>query len=86
MADIFGKNKGIAYSLGIADDISWDEDMAQRGYDVYMYDPTIDALPKEHQKFHFFKQGIGKNSDMITLDEAITCNGHASHEGMKNGY
>ena len=47
-----------------------------------MYDPTIDALPKEHEKFHFFKQGIGKNSDMITLDEAITCNGHVSHEGM----
>ena len=33
------KNKGIAYSLGIADDVSWDEDMAQRGYDVYILNP-----------------------------------------------
>ena len=31
MPDVF-RGGGIAYSFGINDDVSWDEDMAKRGY------------------------------------------------------
>ena len=34
----------IAYSFGICDDVSWDKDMASRGYDIFMYDHTIDMI------------------------------------------
>lgn len=43
MLNVFHGN--IAYSFGINDDVSWDEDVANRGYEVYLYDHTIDALP-----------------------------------------
>ena len=49
---------GVAYSFGINDDVSWDDDMASYGYEVYMYDHTIDALPYVKGAFHFFKKGI----------------------------
>lgn len=50
---------GIAYSFGINDDVSWDTDMANYGYDVYMYDHTIDRLPLDNPNFHFHKCGLG---------------------------
>ena len=34
----------IAYSFGISTDVTWDKEMASRGYDVFMYDHTIDKL------------------------------------------
>lgn len=42
MIDNFQKS-GVAYSFGINDDVSWDTDMVNRGYEIFMYDPTIDA-------------------------------------------
>lgn len=59
MVDNFQSNGGIAYSFGLNDDVSWDSDMAARGYEIFMYDPTIDGLPQENERFHFFKAGIG---------------------------
>lgn len=77
---------GIAYSFGIADDVSWDSDMVRRGYDVFMYDPTIDALPQNHERFHFFKEGIlgieVKEQSMNTLENFIKRNGHESKSDM----
>ncbi|SFL19511.1 Methyltransferase domain-containing protein [Pseudovibrio ascidiaceicola] len=49
---------GIAYSLGIKSDVSWDIGMVERGYKIFQYDHTIDALPFEHPYFNFRKQGI----------------------------
>ena len=57
MADDF-ESGGLAYSFGISDDVAWDTDMAQRGYDIYMYDPTIQELPYQQPKFHFCCAGI----------------------------
>ena len=77
---------GIAYSFGIANDVSWDWDMVQRGYDVFMYDPTIDALPFNHEKVHFFKEGILgieiKEQHMNTLENFIKLNGHENKSNM----
>ncbi len=58
-----------AYSFGIGRNVSWDEVMAERGMEVYMYDPTIDKLPKENKRFHFYRQGItGRGYDGIYSD------------------
>lgn len=80
------KEGGIAYSFGISDDVSWDSDMVDRGYDVYMYDHTIPALPMEKERFHFFKQGLaGDNSaypQLATLKKYLEENGHSSHQHM----
>lgn len=76
----------IAYSFGIDHDVSWDADMSAKGYDVYMYDHTIDALPEENEKFHFFKIGIADSHnhapDVDILDNLLRTNGHQNEHGM----
>ena len=42
MANHFKKNQ-VAYSFGIDREISWDNAMADKGYQIYMYDNTIEA-------------------------------------------
>ena len=85
MVDNF-QNSGVAYSFGISDDVSWDADMAARGYEIFMYDPTIDALPAANPKFHFFREGIaGTDIDdrsFNTLEHFIGANGHANCDNM----
>lgn len=74
-----------AYSFGIADDVSWDEEIAGRGIDVFMYDHTIDKLPRQHPRFHYFKQGITgkkKGEDLRTLQEILEYNGHAQRTNL----
>ena len=77
---------GIAYSFGISDDVSWDKDMASRGYDVFMYDHTIDGLPEENARFHWSKLGIadGVSLDerLKTLEELISMNHHENERDM----
>lgn len=84
MADCFeGK---AAYSFGIANDVSWDNEMAEHGYNVYMYDPTINSIPFERKEFHFFKKGIADRrpytDDYATLEELLNENGHNETKGM----
>ena len=62
------KSGGIAYSFGISDDVSFDKDIASKGYDVFMYDHTVGGLPEANKNFHFFKQGI---ADGVTQDERL---------------
>ena len=79
-------NNGIAYSFGICDDINWDNDIADKGYDVFMYDHTVDKLPFERNKFHFFKKGISGisniNNNLNTLEYYIEQNGHKNYNNM----
>ncbi len=88
MVDNFNASEGgaIAYSFGICDDVSWDADMAARGYEIFMYDPTIDALPATHPKFHFFREGIAgfefKEHLLNTLEHFIGVNGHTNCDNM----
>lgn len=46
------------YSFGIGTEVSWEEDMATRGIDVYCYDHTIGHMPGNNEKLHFFRNGI----------------------------
>ena len=76
----------IAYSFGIAQNVVWDRDMASRGYDVFMYDHTIDGLPEENPRSHWYKLGIGDGSGrderLKTLEELISRNGHEGKRDM----
>lgn len=59
MADRFRPGQ-VAYSFGIADDVSFDLALAERGLQLFMYDHTISRLPLSHPGFHFFKRGIAE--------------------------
>lgn len=75
----------IAYSFGIANDVSWDWDMAKHGYNIFMYDHTIKSLPLNNPKFHFFKMGLCGNDrqpNMKTLNEFLKFNGHSDKYGI----
>ena len=77
---------GVAYSFGIADEVSWDVAMSQIDYEIFMYDMTIDGLPEENPKFHFFKEGIGgvkeEKKSLDTLENFIKRNGHENNQYM----
>lgn len=79
--------KKIAYSFGIADDVSWDLDIARRGLDVYMYDHTIEDIPEQNERFHYFHIGIGTSDEssdtqLKPLEELMKSNGHLNEYGM----
>jgi hypothetical protein len=44
---------GAALSLGIADDVSWDEDVAAHDINVLQFDPSVSAPPVENARFRF---------------------------------
>ena len=77
---------GIAYSFGINDDVSWDEDMAKHGYNVYMYDHTIEALPYRRAEFYFHRCGIASSRllspCMETLEHLLQTNCHMDINNM----
>ena len=85
MLDDFSGEK-IAYSFGIGEDVAWDKDMASRGYDVFMYDHTIDGLPEHNSRFHWSKlgiaDGIAQDDRLRTLDELIAANHHEDKRDM----
>lgn len=75
----------IAYSLGICDDVSWDKDMADRGYEIYQYDHTIEGLPEKNNRFHWFKVGLTgqeETENLKQLETLIKSNGHNDVSGM----
>lgn len=80
------KPDGIAYSFGINNDVSWDDAVAGCGYQIFMYDMTINDLPKHRLEFHFFKEGISGKKDPInrldTLENFLERNGHQNQRNM----
>ena len=80
MLDDFSSRKiDAAYSFGINDDVSWDEAMAALGMDIFMYDHTIEKLPKQNSRFHFFKEGVTGDPEekgLETLTRLVARNGH----------
>lgn len=80
------KSGHIAYSIGVGHEISWDTEMVNRGFDLYMYDHTIDALPYQNEHFHFFHKGISgvetNDSVFCTIASAQKKNGHDNEKHM----
>lgn len=80
-----GGNK-IAYSIGLKKGISWDQDMVDLGYHIYMYDPAINRLHLNNRRFHRFRIGIeavpSKDKKHLTLQEMILQNHHEKERRM----
>ena len=80
------ENIKIAYSFGISVMIQFDDYLANKGIDVYMYDHTINGLKYNHPKFHWKKIGICGNNErteqLKTLEDLIKENGHTNEKNM----
>ncbi|MBF0181019.1 MAG: hypothetical protein HQM03_13435 [Magnetococcales bacterium] len=73
--------EGIAgvISLGIGQNVAFDAFFADRGVDVYQYDPTIDAPPRAHPRFHFQQVGLGPADtppDQPVITHTVGPDGH----------
>lgn len=77
---------GVAYSLGINDDVSWDLDMAAHGISIFQYDHTIDGPPEQHPLFHWepvcISGGVDDAAGRQTLEALIKRNGHEGRTDM----
>lgn len=51
MVDNFCQKEKIAYSFGISNDSTWDSAISKIGFDVYMYDHTIQGIDEDNNKF-----------------------------------
>ena len=51
--------------FGVSDDVDFELDFLEKypSTQIYLYDHTIDALPKNHQNFNYRKMGIGARKD-----------------------
>ena len=75
----------IAYSFGI-NSVNFEQDLANKGIDVYIYDNVIKSLPYKHNKFHWEKFVLGrenkKDGNIKTLEKLIKTNGHTKEINM----
>ena len=71
---------GAVYSIGLGNDVSFDEELAKMGKEIFMFDHTVDSPPASHANFHFFRQGAGKENDdtagLYTIEHQIRALGH----------
>jgi hypothetical protein len=74
-----------AYSFGIADDVSWDLEVARRGIPVHQYDHSIPHLPEENPLFRWQPTRLTAVVDdpwSATLEGLVQANGHAGSRNL----
>jgi hypothetical protein len=54
-----------AYSLGIADNVSWDLAIAARGIPVEQFDYSVSRSPVRHPRFRFHRAKVSRLSDIL---------------------
>ena len=77
--------KKIAYSFGINDDVAWDLQMANEGYELYQFDHTINKLPQKNASFHWYKLGLtgGAETDCKkNIETILALNGHLGTQNL----
>lgn len=74
------------YSFGIAEDVSFDEQLADKNMDIHMYDHTIPHIPKEHEKFYFHKTGISAidepENSKLSMETILNNNGDLGNHNL----
>lgn len=65
---------GCAVSAGIADDVSWDIDLADRAIQVLQFDPTVAGPPVAHANFSFepLRLAAADQPDALSLEGALS--------------
>ena len=85
LVDDFSEDMTV-YSFGIAGDVSFDEQLADKHMDIHMFDHTIPHLPKEHEKFHFYKTGISAidepENSKLSMKTILEKNGHKNNHNL----
>jgi uncharacterized UPF0146 family protein len=56
-------DRGCCVSVGIGGNVSFDRDLAMRGYDIFQYDHTVPGPPTSHERFHFTQVGLAAKAD-----------------------
>ena len=77
----------LLYGFGVGDDISFELQMAEQGYEIYLYDHTVKGLPQQHGQIHYYKRGLTgiedeAHSGMSTLLGLLQENGHEHEENI----
>jgi hypothetical protein len=78
MVDDFSMVRAVV-SCGIENEVSWDREMAELGFDVHQYDHTVGGSPEPNSRFKFHKLAI-RASD---AEEGITIRGIVASLGRK---
>lgn len=65
------ENTDTLYTFGVENDVGFELDFVNRFQDsnVKLFDPTIERLPDDHERFQFFKLGVGP--DHVALDDIM---------------
>ncbi len=50
-------------SFGVGPTVTFDRELAERGHAVLLFDHTVDALPEEHPRFTWFREGVSGIAD-----------------------
>lgn len=63
-------------SVGVGGDVSFDAALADRGYDIFQYDHTVEGTPTAHARFKFSKIGLAPRNatseNLHDLDRIIS--------------
>jgi hypothetical protein len=46
-------------SFGVGPSVNLELELAERGHEVLLFDHTVDALPSEHPRFTWYREGVG---------------------------
>jgi hypothetical protein len=60
----------IAISIGVGNECSVDEGLAQRGVKVFQFDHTVERSPSTHPNISFHRRGLGTGSEGETVSLA----------------
>lgn len=80
-----GLDNNIVYNFGIADEVSWDLALAERGCLIWQYDHTIITTTDTHANFKLHPLGLAAmaGEDMRkTIREALDSNEHSKQRDM----
>ena len=68
----------VCYSLGVAGEVSWDLELANRGAVIFQYDDSVDGPPIAHPNFHFRRIRIASDNssamNTVRLDTLVDSN------------
>ncbi len=53
------------WSFGVGGDISFELQLAKGGVKCYLFDFTVDEIPKAHENISFYKLGLGDRNDGV---------------------
>ena len=68
----------LIYSFGVHNDWSFEDMMDGLGCTVMAYDHTVHFPERRGRNIHFFKIGLGNETNMDSLNSIIINNGHRS--------